>query len=244
MCISCECSKQLIRYNYIIYEKRVYYIICFFFKQKTAYDIGVTGVQTCALPILDPRPAIAATLVDADRLEAIIDELLTLARAGQAGQARRIDLEALLGELSPAWAARLALTGRDLEVWIDPDVPDPHASAAAVRQVLAVLVDNATAHGQGTVTVTVREASGAVAVDVSDEGPGVQEPPGVLFAQRADRHDGHGIGLGLARRLAEAEQGRLDLTRAAPPVFTLLLPPTAIAARGAEVTAAAASVGR
>src|SRR5882757_10440442 len=25
----------------------------FFFKQKTAYEIGVTGVQTCALPILD-----------------------------------------------------------------------------------------------------------------------------------------------------------------------------------------------
>src|SRR5947209_20285564 len=24
----------------------------FFFKQKTAYEIGVTGVQTCALPIL------------------------------------------------------------------------------------------------------------------------------------------------------------------------------------------------
>jgi signal transduction histidine kinase len=34
-------------------------------------------------PDADPRPAIAATLVDADRLEAIIDELLTLARAGQ-----------------------------------------------------------------------------------------------------------------------------------------------------------------
>jgi signal transduction histidine kinase len=192
----------------------------------------------------DPRPAIGASLVDADRLEATIAELLTLARAGQAGQAGRIDLEALLGELSPAWAARLALTGRDLEVWIDPDVPDPHASAAAVRQVLAVLVDNATVHGQGTVTVTVREASGAVAVDVSDEGPGVQEAPGLFFAQQADRHDGHGIGLALARRLAEAEQGRLDLTRAAPPVFTLLLPPAPIAARGEEVAASAGSGSR
>jgi signal transduction histidine kinase len=182
----------------------------------------------------DPRPAIAGSLVDADRLEAIIDELLTLARAGQAGQAGRIDLEALLGELSPEWAARLALTGRDLEVRIDPGAPDPHASPAAVRQVLAVLVDNATVHGRGTVTVATREASGAVAVDVSDAGPGVQEAPAHLFTQRADRQDGHGLGLALARRLAEAEQGRLDLTRAAPPVFTLLLPPTSIAERGEE----------
>jgi signal transduction histidine kinase len=193
---------------------------------------------------VDPRPAIAASLVDADRLEATIDELLTLARAGQSAPTGSVDLDALLGELSPAWAARLALTGRNLEVWIDPDVPDPHASAAAVRQVLAVLVDNATVHGQGTVTVTVREASGAVAVDVADEGPGVQEPPGLLFAQWADRHHGPGNGLGLARRLAEAEQGRLDLTRGAPPVFTLLLPPTPVAARDEEVAAAAGSGGR
>ncbi len=189
----------------------------------------------------DPRPAIAASLIDADRLETIIGELLTLARAGQAGQAGRIDLEALLGELSPEWEARLALTGRDLKLRIAPDAPDPQGSAAAVRQILAVLIDNATVHGRGTVTVATREASGAVAVDVSDEGPGVQEPPGLLFTQRVD---GHGIGLALASRLAESVQGRLHLTRAAPPVFTLLLPPTPVAARNEEGAAAASSVGR
>src|SRR3712207_8362649 len=50
---------------------------------------------------------------------------------------------------------------------------------------------------RSTVTIAVREASGAVAVDVCDEGPGVREAAGLLFTQRADRHDGHGIGLGL-----------------------------------------------
>jgi signal transduction histidine kinase len=175
-------------------------------------------------PQEDPRPAIAASLADADRLEAIIDELLTLARAGQAGQADRIDLRALLGELSLEWAARLALRGRDLQVSVDPNAPHPYASTAAVRQVLAVLVDNATTHGRGTVTVSVREAAGAVGIDVADEGPGMQHSDGVIFAPRADRRDGHGIGLALARRLAEAEQGRLELTRPSPPVFTLLLP--------------------
>jgi nitrogen-specific signal transduction histidine kinase len=73
----------------------------------------------------------------------------------------------------------------------------------------------------------VREAAGTVAVDVADEGSGVQDPEGTLFTRRADRRDGHGIGLALARRLAEAEQARLTLTRAAPPVFTLLLPAAA-----------------
>ena len=104
-----------------------------------------------------------------------------------------------------------------------------------------MLVDNATIHGRGTVTVMVRETSGAVAVDVSDEGPGVQDPAGQLFAQRADRRDGHGIGLALARRLAEAEQGRLTLSRVAPPVFTLLL---AAAADTADVQEAGVAVAR
>jgi hypothetical protein len=43
---------------------------------------------------VDPRPAIAASLVDADRLGAIIDEVLTLARAGQTASAVPIDLGA------------------------------------------------------------------------------------------------------------------------------------------------------
>jgi signal transduction histidine kinase len=172
---------------------------------------------------VDPRPAVAASLVDADRLEVIIDELLTLARAGQAGESGPIDLGTLLGELSPEWGARLALHGRDLDVRIDPDAPDPCGSPAAVRQVLAVLVDNATIHGAGTVTVAVREAPGAVAIDVSDEGPGVQGSGSHVFARRADPEDGHGQGLALARRLAEAGQGGLELTRTSPPVFTLLL---------------------
>jgi signal transduction histidine kinase len=174
-------------------------------------------------PGQDPGPAIAASLVHADRLAAIIDELLALARDHQTTQAEPVDLAVLLDELSPEWRGRLSAQGRSLELIAEPGTPDAQASAAAVRQVLAVLVDNATEHGAGTVRVTVREASGAVAVDVADEGPGVAEPASV-FTRRADHLDGHGIGLALARRLAEAEAGRLDLTRPSPPVFTLLLP--------------------
>ncbi len=170
------------------------------------------------------RPAIAASLADADRLQAIIDELLTLARDRRATQAGPVDLAALADELAPEWRSRLAPQGRDLQVTVEPGTPHALASTAAIRQVLAVLMDNATTHGAGTVRVTVREASGAVAIDVSDEGPGVPDPASVLFARRADQQDGHGIGLALARRLAEAEQGRLDLTQPSPPVFTLLLP--------------------
>lgn len=76
-------------------------------------------------------------------------------------------------------------------------------------------------HETGTAT-GVREAFGAVAIDMSGEGPGVVSSIGWLFARRADPRDRRGIGLMLARRLAESEQGCPALTRRRP--STLLLP--------------------
>lgn len=176
-------------------------------------------------PHQDLKPAVAASLVDADRLESTIDELLALARDRRSDGASPVDLRELLDEMSPEWRGRLALQDRDLDLNLEPGTPDPRASAAAVRQILAVLVDNATTHGAGTVAVTVREATDAVAIDVSDAGAGVPESEIDLFARHTDERSGHGIGLALARRLAEAEDGRLELTRRTPPTFTLLLPP-------------------
>jgi signal transduction histidine kinase len=40
-----------------------------------------------------------------------------------------------------------------------------------------VLISNALWHGEGTVTLTARQAAGSVAIDVSDEGPGMPGDP-------------------------------------------------------------------
>jgi signal transduction histidine kinase len=92
-----------------------------------------------------------------------------------------------------------------------------------------VLLDNAVVHGAGTVGLVVRDAGTAVAIDVTDEGAGPLDPEAV-FRSREDAAPGHGIGLALARALAEAEGGRLVLSRARPPVFSLLLPAAGICA--------------
>lgn len=175
-----------------------------------------------ARPDGDLRGAIDAGLAAADRIESTIDELLTLAR----DRGRSLDalhVGTLLPQLVAPWAERLGSAGRSLRIDVAPRTPPAMASAAAVRQVLTVLLDNAVVHGAGPVTVTVRDAGGAVAVEVGDEGPGMPEDGGDLFSRRP-RADGHGIGLALARRLAEAEGGHLRLARPAPPVFALLLP--------------------
>jgi signal transduction histidine kinase len=189
------------------------------------------------------RPAIHASLHEADRLEQTIEELLALARDVRGGAVQPIDLVTLLAEIDQDWRACLARDGRDLQLVCEPGTPGPLASAAAVRQVLRVLLDNANRHGAGTVTVTIRESTDAVAIDVSDGGPGIQLTERELFARRVDPTDGHGIGLALARRLVEAEGGRLQLTQAASPVtFTLLLP-AALQPSQVDVAAAGARPG-
>ncbi|MCR6490510.1 HAMP domain-containing histidine kinase [Amycolatopsis sp. OK19-0408] len=167
-------------------------------------------------PQADPYAAIRAGIASADRLERTIEDLLALGRERRAPRAE-LDLEALLEELRQGGEALLAPRGRTLLI-TRHDPPRARVAAAAVRQVLAVLLDNAVTHGRGTVTVVARDAGDALAIDVADEGPDLGEAD--PFATAA----GDGIGLRLARSLAEAEGGRLRLSSPAPPTFTLLLP--------------------
>jgi signal transduction histidine kinase len=175
-------------------------------------------------PDQDLRLAITDGIAAADRLEQTIEELLALARDTRSSNTTPLDLPVLLDEIEVGWHDRLAAQDRELHVAVDPLAPVSLASTAAVRQVLTVLLDNAATHGSGTVSVAVRNAADALAIDVSDEGAGITAAEPELFTRRSRLADGHGIGLALARSLAEAEGGRLRLTRPAPPTFTLLVP--------------------
>ncbi|MEV6646687.1 HAMP domain-containing sensor histidine kinase [Amycolatopsis sp. NPDC051371] len=168
-------------------------------------------------PGADPRAAIRAGIASADRLERTIEDLLALGRERRAPRAE-LDLDALLEEVRQAGEALLSPHGRTLRI-TRQEPPPAWVAAAAVRQVLGVLLDNAATHGRGTVTLVARDAGDALAIDVADEGPDLGETDPFATATA-----GHGIGLRLARSLAEAEGGRLRLSRPDPPTFTLLLP--------------------
>jgi signal transduction histidine kinase len=107
---------------------------------------------------------------------------------------------------------------------IDRNLPAVRVSTAAVREILDVLGSNAAQHGGGVVTLRARDTGGGVALEVSDEGRGVEGDIERIFQRRSRSSGGHGIGLVLARSLAEAEGGRLVLKRSGDhPTFALLL---------------------
>lgn len=177
-------------------------------------------------PTKDRDATLDVALSEIDRLDRTIDDLLTLARETQTTR-EPIDITRSLADLEDAWHGRLAADARPLRVIVEPNLPEVAISHRALRQILDVLVDNAARHGTGVVTVRARSAPIGEVIEVEDEGPGVTGDPERIFDRRRGGADGYGIGLALARSLAEAEGARLRLERAAPhPVFALFLPGT------------------
>jgi len=174
-------------------------------------------------PNADLHRAVEDALERGRRLQGTVDDLLSLRRDAD-GSPGSIDVEAELSQTDRHWGPIFGALDRRLTV-IYRGLPTATGSAAAVRQILDVLLDNALQHGAGTVTLTTADLGDAVAVEVSDEGDGLRGDPEGAFARRSVSAGGHGIGLALARSLAEAEGGRLVVRRPGrAPVFALLLP--------------------
>lgn len=166
----------------------------------------------------------AGALREVDRLQATVDDLLALARQGRAGDARPLDLDALVRTHVARWRPLFDRAGRRLEI-VDGAGAAPMASRGAVGQALDVLVDNALHHGAGTVTVAVEARNGRPVLSVSDEGAGVARgSERAIFERGGSAAGGTGVGLHLARSLVEAENGRLRVAAAHPSTFEILFP--------------------
>ena len=87
----------------------------------------------------------------------------------------------------------------------------------ALERVLRNLIDNALAAIQptGVIEVRLQRCNGCIQARVADDGPGVPEHQRERIFERFVRLDstkpGHGLGLAIARRIAEQHHG--DLTR-------------------------------
>jgi signal transduction histidine kinase len=162
-----------------------------------------------------------AALTEADRLETTIAALLALARQASVGDRVPVNLGAVVREHVSSWRAVFARTRRRLDAITDTNVLT-QASPGTVGQVLDVLLDNALRHGRGDVRVEARADARAAVLAVTDEGAGIGEQDvDRIFERGASRTGGTGIGLHLARALAEADGGVLQVVPAASTRFEL-----------------------
>jgi signal transduction histidine kinase len=170
-----------------------------------------------------------AILVSLDRLQAIVADLLTLAMldAGAPQTEDAVNLARLVeAELERRPRAVRVVTDLAPRVRVTGD----HLGLA---RLLTNLVDNAERHASSLVSLTVRAEGDMAVLQVLDDGAGIAPEQWETVFQRFTRLDasrsrdagGTGLGLPIARHIAEAHGGTLTIEEsAAGACFVLRLP--------------------
>lgn len=185
-------------------------------------------------PEQDYREALAIVSEQSVRLARLVDAMFLLSRAEAGGRTLRpepVYLDEIVGDCVRALA--MIAAERDVRVVAggDSDVAFV-GDEELLRQLFSNLLDNAVGHTRagGQVTVDTSAGDGVVRVRIADAGPGISAPDRDRIFERFTRLDtgrhGAGLGLPIARWIAEAHAGTLTLESSTSEgsVFVVALP--------------------
>jgi signal transduction histidine kinase len=156
-----------------------------------------------------------------ERLTKVVDDLMARSRAHGEDQ-RHVSLDSVLAALQREWQPAFASARRSVRVHGERGLY-VQATRSAVSQIISTLLENSLRHGRGTVDVHARRSGPSVVLEMSDQGVGVPLDIAAHIFERSVSSGGTGLGLTLARDLAAANGGRLELVSAQPAVFALFL---------------------
>jgi signal transduction histidine kinase len=178
-------------------------------------------------------------LPEVERLGALVEDLLVLARSGDR-TARRplddVDVPALLAEVAGRYAAaRVPVRVAEAPA---PGPAEPlvvRASRDELFRAVGNLVDNAVRHADAMVRLGVSGRAGEVEVVVTDDGHGIPEAERERvfdrFARLEEARDrdsgGTGLGLAITRELVRRAGGSVHLEDAAPGIRAVVSLPRA-----------------
>lgn len=176
----------------------------------------------------------------ADRLTAIIEDLLSLARIERVEErgdlhAEATEISALIERSVQNVADRASARGMRIDV-IAPDDLMWRLNGSLIEQALTNLIDNAVKYGRegGRAEVRAQTVDGRLQIDVVDDGPGIPREAQSRIFERFYRLDpsrsrdlgGTGLGLAIVKHIALAHGGdvAVDSRPGAGSRFTLTLP--------------------
>ncbi len=171
-------------------------------------------------PQVDWASLIDDVLVDVDRLDRLVDDLLTLARLDESGSLRRrepVALDDIVESVSAGYGqARVPVRAQTTPAVVDGD-PD------ALRRVVINLVNNAVHYARSEVSVALtrgqRSGRPVALIVVEDDGPGIPEAERQrvfdrfyrVQESRSRETGGTGLGLPIVRDIVRNHHGRVQL---------------------------------
>lgn len=206
---------------------------------RTAIEVTLSRTGRIEEEYRDSLGVVAAQM---RRLTRLVEDMFTLARADAAGlplDLAPLYLDELVDDCSKE--ARLLAESKGVRVdWTGPSDLEACGDEARLRRMLLNLIENAVRHtpSGGGVRVDLSSRDSAIEVAVIDGGPGIPEADRERVFRRFVRLDpsrggeGAGLGLPIARAIAEAHGGTLTLARSDASGSTFLArlplpPPTA-----------------
>ncbi len=154
----------------------------------------------------------ASVLAEVEGLQRLVVDLLDLARSDAAIAPQSVALDRLVVDVVEA--ARPDATTA-IETMVDPVTVK--GDAPALRRLVGNLLENAVRHGSDCVVLTLRAEHEFAELAVTDDGPGIPPAEAERVFERFTRLDpararddgGAGLGLAIARAVAEAHGGSI-----------------------------------
>jgi signal transduction histidine kinase len=178
---------------------------------------------------MEPEGEREAAIAKLGEMNAMLEDILVLARSGRAREeARPVDVAALAEAVVEEYRA----LGENVAFIASPRSV-AQVQPVLLRRALRNLIDNAVKYG-GDARVAVATAGEQVSIAVRDDGPGIPadeierslQPFYRLEGSRNRETGGSGLGLAIAQAIAESHGGRLELHAGEPRglTATIILP--------------------
>jgi PAS domain S-box-containing protein len=145
-----------------------------------------------------------------ERMSILVDDLLRLAREGEA-----VDAMEPVSLMTVGTAARETVATGEATVTVESDL-DLLADGSRLQQLLENLIRNAVEHASedGDPTITIGSLVDSQGFFVEDDGPGIppEEREAVFSPTRSEGKRGVGLGLAIVKEIAEAHDWTITVT--------------------------------